>query len=242
MKTRSTPVNRISGYNRGLVAQTGLLPEGSMLLQDFYPMEVLHCDKLVTEGVGGRERPALRVTGLIQLGDSENANGRVYPTDILGEAVMTIQEDVGRRAVIGELDHPPEAKIHLDRASHLMTKVWMEGKKVYGEAEILDAMPCGAMLRALFDSKVQVGISSRGVGDLEVMESNGKETHRVCPGFQIITWDMVAEPSVSGAVMRIMENKLRPLNKVLNKEVKKGFLSQEAKEELLIAAIKKHFR
>ena len=230
------------GFNRGLVAQTGFIPEGRRFLQDTFPFEVLKTEEVLTEDIGGKARPMMRITGLVQEADIKNANGRVYPVGILRTAIEEIQPDIERRAVVGEYDHPADAKIHLDRLSHVMTKVWMEGSKVYGEAEILDNQPHGAMLRGLFESKIRVGMSSRGVGDMEVKEDNGEETFYVVPGFSIVTWDCVAEPSVNGAYLQICENRLKPLNKVLKKEVKKGIISKTAAEQVLVEEIQSLFR
>ena len=116
-------------FNRGLVAQTGVIPAGAQFLQETFPLEVRELKQVVTESAGGTTK-ALRITGVFQKGDDQNQNGRVYPLDILSEAVGELQEDIGRRVVMGEFDHPPDAKIHLDRVSHLITKVWMEGKYV----------------------------------------------------------------------------------------------------------------
>jgi len=208
---------KVAGFNRGLIAETGEIPTGCQLIQDTFPFEVIDTKSIVTEGQNGREEPAIRVTGLFQMGDRENANGRFYSTrDVLAPAVQQIQEDISNRAVMGEFDHPADAKIHLDRVSHLMTKVWMDGRKVLGEAEVLHGLPCGAMLRGLFQHKVRVGISSRGVGDMEVVENNGHQTYNVMPGYSFVTWDAVAEPSVSGAILNIQEGlskRLRPLHR-----------------------------
>jgi len=131
-----------------------------------------------------------------------------------------------------------DAKIHLDRVSHLMTKVWMEGRKVYGEAEILHKLPCGAALRGLFEHKVRVGISSRGVGDMEVVEHNGQEVYRVMPGYSFVTWDAVAEPSVGGAILNIQEGlvkRLRPIKE------KKHLFSEDTYQDLLVKEINDFF-
>lgn len=107
-----------------------------------------------------------------------------------------------------------DAKIHLDRLSHVITKVWMESKYVYGVAEVLEEMPCGKMLGALLRAKVQVGISSRGVGDLEVVNEGTESQHyKVCKGYQIVTWDVVGEPSVQEAVLSVMESRNRILTR-----------------------------
>lgn len=216
--TRSLPTrlsrnyNPKTGFNRGLIAQTGMIPEGQMFLQDTWPLKILKEEKTITEGVGGRELPVMRVTGLFQRGDNQNANGRIYSSPILAEAVASIQEDLSGRQVWGEFDHPPDAKIHLDRISHLITKIWMEGQSVYGEAEIIEGLPYGNQLSTLLKHG-SIGISSRGIGDMEVHEHNGQEVYYVTEGYRFVTWDAVAEPSVHGAVLQIQEGKLRPVVK-----------------------------
>jgi hypothetical protein len=228
------------GLNRRLIAETGVIPAGYSLIRDTYPFQVLDQKKTVTEDRNGNEVPTMRIMGLIQMGDNENANGRVYSSsDVLAPAVRDIQEDISSRSVMGEYDHPADAKIHLDRVSHLMTKIWMEGKKVYGEAEILHKLPLGACLRGLFEHKVQVGISSRGVGDMEIVEHNGKDIYRVLPGYSFVTWDVVAEPSVSGAILNISEGlnkRIRPI------QDKRNLFQPEVYQEMLVKEINKYFK
>jgi hypothetical protein len=197
-------------FNRGRIAQTGVLPYGQ-IIRDTFPLRIENVKRVVVEQAGAK-RPVLRVTGVFQLADDQNQNGRVYPRKILAEAVKAIQKDLPKRVVLGEFDHPTDAKIHLDRVSHLITKVWMEGKHVYGEAEILPT-DCGRNLGVLFESKVGVGISSRGVGDMEaVNEGREDEKFVVQDGYRFVTWDCVAEPSVSEAVLSVMESRQRNLN------------------------------
>jgi len=228
-----------SAFNRRVIAETGVIPAGYELIRDTFTFDVIEKKNVVVEGKGGSEVPVMRVSGLIQMGDRENANGRLYSTsDVLRPAVESIQEDIQSRAVMGEYDHPADAKIHLDRVSHLMTKVWMDGRKVYGEAEILHNLPCGACLRGLFEHKVRVGISSRGVGDMEVVESSGKELYKVMPGYTFVTWDAVAEPSVNGAILNIQEGLTRRLNPVKKEQNR---LSPQAYQQLLVKEINKFF-
>ena len=198
-------------FNRGLVAQTGCIPEGTMLLQDVWPLVILDTKSVVSEGVVGGA-PATRVTGVFQVADDTNANGRVYPRPILREAVGAIQEDITNRSVWGEFDHPPDAKIHLDRISHLITKIWMEGKSVFGEAEIIGELPHGSQLNTLL-KRGRIGISSRGIGDMEVRDNGGQELYYVTEGYRFVTWDAVAEPSVTGAILQLCEGRLKPLKR-----------------------------
>ena len=216
--------------NRGSVAQTGTIPVGARFIQDTYPLKILESKKTVSES--NKDRPVLRVTGIFQKADERNQNGRVYPYDVLSEAVKVIQEDIDKRSIMGEFDHPADAKIHLDRVSHVITKIWMEGKYVYGVAEVLEDMPCGNMLASLLRSKVQVGISSRGVGDMEaVNEGMEDETHKVLPGYAFVTWDIVGEPSVGEAVVKIMEgrNKVMTRSKKVLLDPKKALVTEISK-------------
>ena len=106
------------------------------LLQDVQPLTLIQpLSESTIKGLGR----VLKMGGQFQHGDVKNANGRIYPFDILEHAVKEIQKDVIARRIMGEFDHPPDAKIHLDRVSHLLTRLWMEGTIVNGE-EVYTAM------------------------------------------------------------------------------------------------------
>jgi len=217
-------MNRI--IDRDKVYRTGEIPDGAKLFQDDIPWQVLDMKKgIIKEEINGKSvsRPVMRVTGVFQKAEEKNANGRIYPLPVLKEAVGSIQKPISERRVLGELDHPNDAKIHMDRVCHLITKLWLEGNSVYGESEILndDRMPCGSMLACLLDRKVPVGVSSRGVGDMDIKSEGGEEAYLVQPGYQIVTFDAVADPSVTSAQMKIMEsrqrfstNKMKPLYEI----------------------------
>lgn len=184
------------------------IPEGCKIIRDVMPLKILD-SKMLTEEVGGKKSNMLRLTGIFQKADEKNANGRIYPMEVLKKAVADLQESIGFRRVMGEFDHPPDAKIHLENVSHLVTKVWMDKNICYGQIEVLDRMPKGQMLRSLIESKVQVGISSRGIGDMEAKKINEEECYEVQPGFALVTWDAVAEPSVSGTQLTVLESLMR---------------------------------
>jgi hypothetical protein len=160
----------------------------------------------MSEGLDGKKRRVIRIGGQFQHAGKPNANGRIYPRNVLEEAVSSLQEDIQSRRILGEYDHPPDAKIHLDRVSHLITKLWMEGDRVFGEAEVLADTICGAQLKALLENKINVGISSRGVGDMETTMFEGEEYYKVMPGYSFVTFDMVAEPSVRGSYMNVLSS------------------------------------
>lgn len=113
-----------------------------------------------------------------------------------------------------------DAKIHIDRISHVMTKVWIDGSQVYGELEVLEDMPCGRVLKTLIESNITVGISSRGVGDLQpiMIENTMDEGYEVMPGYRFITWDIVAEPSVQEAELSVLESIQRSKKRMTKSE------------------------
>lgn len=199
----------MNSINRSSVSKTGDLG-GHTLLQDSLPLKIMNRDPVITEDSHGNPVHIMRLGGRFQFSEEPNANGRIYPTDVLEHAVSEIQEDIKARRVLGEFDHPPDAKIHLDRISHLITKLWMENNgEVFGEIEILDKTPCGSQLKALVESDICIGISSRGVGDMEPVIIENNEYYKVLPGYTFVTFDVVAEPSVSGSYLSVSESRNR---------------------------------
>jgi hypothetical protein len=145
--------------------------------------------KFVSEG-------GMMLSGLMQCAETKNGNGRVYPQAILEREVENYARLVQNNRALGELDHPDSSVINLANASHMVTKIWMEGKDCKGTIRVLDT-PAGKTLRTLVESGVQLGISSRGMGS--VKESNGVTL--VEDDFQLICFDMVSDPSTPGAFM-----------------------------------------
>lgn len=231
-------------FNRGLVAQTGYLPVGTQLIQDSWPLIVKKKEKTISESVKGGA-PVTRVTGIFQEAEKKNANGRVYPKKVMAEAVDAIMEDIKAGNVWAEYDHPSDAKIHLDRISHIIRGLWMEGNTVFGEADVIEELPYGKQLATLLRYG-RVGISSRGVGDIEAREGRGgQEEMVVCEGYRIVTFDCVAEPSVSGAVLQICEGKLVPVAKARPRKVTEtatNFLSKQAYEGMIAEEISKYLK
>ena len=192
--------------SRQSVSNTGNVGN-HQLIRDTFPLAITRKDRVMVEDAHGNKVPVLRIGGQLQRAGAPNANGRIYPINVLKQAVSEIQEDVQSRRVLGEFDHPPDAKIHLDRVSHLITKLWMEGDVVFGECEILEHTTHGRQLKALFDANINIGISSRGVGDMETTMLEGEEYYQVMPGYTFVTFDIVAEPSVHGSYMSVLESK-----------------------------------
>jgi hypothetical protein len=168
------------------------------LLREYYALcEGGVCQDLLTEeekrfvADGG-----MILSGIMQMTETQNGNGRVYPHNTMIREVKNYQKLVKERRALGELDHPDDSVINLKNASHMVTEIWMEGKNVMGKIKVLET-PSGKILKELVNGGVTVGVSSRGMGS--VKETNGQTM--VEDDFQLICFDMVSEPSTPGAFM-----------------------------------------
>ena len=141
--------------------------------------------------------------GKFQEAGAINKNKRMYPFDVLSENVERLLESINGRRLVGELDHPTDSIIHFSTASHVVTKLWWEGNILMGEAEILPT-PNGMVLKALIDSNVGVGISSRGVGNGKVNEDG---ILVIGESYKLITFDAVADPSTWNAFQKKVASK-----------------------------------
>jgi hypothetical protein len=116
----------------------------------------------------------------------------VYPVQEIERAVTAINGQLKEGySVLGEVDHPDDLKINLDRVSHMITKMWMDGPTGFGKLKVLPT-PMGKLVEAMLTSGVKLGVSSRGSG--QVSESSGHVSD-----FEIITVDIVAQPSAPNA-------------------------------------------
>lgn len=169
-----------------------------VLLREFYQLcEGGTCTDLLTEQEKSYvANGGMILSGCMQRGNTENGNGRIYPLEILAKEVENYKKIVKERRALGELDHPSGEVISLQTASHLVTEIWMDGKEVMGKIRVLNT-PSGKILKELINDGVNVGISSRGVGSVE--DRGGKAV--VQDDFNLIAFDMVSEPSTSGAFM-----------------------------------------
>ena len=137
------------------------------------------------------------VQGVIQRADALNQNKRVYPKPILMREVKKYMELVRERRSLGELDHPESSVINLANVSHLITELAWQGNDLIGTVEVLPT-PAGNILKALFESGVRVGISSRGLGSVQELGNGNVEVQE---DFEILCWDMVSNPSTQGSFM-----------------------------------------
>jgi hypothetical protein len=134
----------------------------------------------------------LYMKGICIQGGVKNANQRVYPVSEINNAIKTINEQLtGGNSVLGEVDHPSNLRVNLDRVSHMITDMWMDGPNGYGKLKILPT-PMGQLVKTMLEAGVKLGVSSRGSG--EVNESSGEVKN-----FEIVTVDVVAQPSAPNA-------------------------------------------
>lgn len=136
-------------------------------------------------------KKSLYMAGICIQGDVKNANERVYPVRQIAEAVDTLNEQIKVCSVLGEVDHPDDLKINLDRVCHMITNMWMDGPNGYGKLKILPT-PMGELVKTMLQSGVRLGVSSRGSGNVD--PHNGHVSD-----FEIVTVDVVAQPSAPGA-------------------------------------------
>jgi len=135
----------------------------------------------------------LYLKGIMIQGGVRNANQRVYPVNEIGRAVKTLNDQItGGYSVLGEVDHPEGLNINIDRVSHMITECWMDGDNGYGKLKLLPT-PMGQLVKTMLESGVKLGVSSRGSGNVSEDGSN------TVSDFEIITVDVVAQPSAPGA-------------------------------------------
>lgn len=147
---------------------------------------------MVVESDGEGDKKNLYLKGIFVQGDVRNENKRVYPLNEIKQAVDTLKEQISKGySVLGEVDHPPDLKINLDRVSHMIVDMWMDGPNGCGKMKVIPT-PMGKVIEAMLTSGVKLGVSSRGSGD--VNDSNGKVSN-----FEILTVDIVAQPSAPNA-------------------------------------------
>jgi len=149
---------------------------------------------MVVESVkeDGSDLKTLYMKGIFIQGGVKNANERVYPVNEIENAVDTLNTQISEGySVLGEVDHPDDLKINLDRVSHMIESMWMDGPNGYGKLKILPT-PMGQLVKTMLESGVKLGVSSRGSGNVNDLDGRVSD-------FEIITVDVVAQPSAPNA-------------------------------------------
>jgi hypothetical protein len=163
----------------------------ALLLKEHLTFDNAGIQVLSEDSADGKGKD-LYMTGVFIQGGVKNANQRVYPVHEIERAVSSINDQLKEGySVLGEVDHPDDLKINLDRVSHMITKMWMDGPTGFGKLKVLPT-PMGKLVESMLTSGVKLGVSSRGSG--QVSESSGHVSD-----FEIITVDIVAQPSAPNA-------------------------------------------
>ena len=143
------------------------------------------------------------ITGPYCMANSPNQNGRIYQLDEMTKEVGRYMTDMVKpRRAIGEMNHPQSTEVNPVNACHLVTELKQNGNYFMGKSLILDT-PMGQLLKSLVKDKIQMGISTRGLGNLSE-SSDGKTVSN----FHLICLDVVHQPSVQNAMLEsILESK-----------------------------------
>lgn len=132
------------------------------------------------------------IVGPYSSADTENRNGRVYPSSVLVPSVERyVEEYVNNDRAVGELEHPENPEINMDRISHKILDLHFEGKELMGKSLVVDT-PCGKIVKALIEADIRLGVSTRALGSLK--EQNGKKVVQE-KDFEFRTVDVVHQPS-----------------------------------------------
>jgi hypothetical protein len=169
-----------------------------MLIKDIFSFGEI---SLISEGKGSGP---MKFRGVFSEADRPNGNKRVYNRPLLEREVKKLQSQISDRRLLGELDHPTDEIVHLGNVSHVITRLSMQGSHVMGEGEVLNT-PAGKVLTELLRAGVKLGISSRGTGSVDLDESGSN--YVVGENYNMITFDMVSEPSSQDAFPSIAEGK-----------------------------------
>jgi hypothetical protein len=156
------------------------------------------------ESADGKGRD-IYMSGIMMQGGIPNQNGRNYPINEIAKATKSIKERLDKGySVLGEADHPDDLQVNLDRVSHMITDVYMDGSNGMGKMKILPT-PMGNIVKTLLESGVKLGVSTRGSGN--VAESGEVKD------FEIVTVDIVANPSAPDAYPKAIYERVMMSNR-----------------------------
>ena len=143
------------------------------------------------------------VEGILATCEVKNGNGRYYSRELWEREMEKYKDLIDENRAVGELDHPEDSVVNLKNVSHNITDYWWDGDNIMGKIEVLPT-PSGNILKALIESGITVGVSSRGMGSLKPMG----EVQEVQDDFQLLCWDFVSTPSNPGSYMHLVKEGL----------------------------------
>lgn len=157
----------------------------------------------LVEEKNSQEPQKYYITGPYMMAEKQNQNGRVYQLDEMVNEVSRYTSDmIKTRRAIGEMNHPQSTEVNPVNACHLVTELKQNGNYFMGKSLVLDT-PMGQLLKSLVKDKIQMGISTRGLGNL-AESTGGKKVSN----FHLICLDVVHQPSVQNAMLEsILESR-----------------------------------
>lgn len=182
--------------------------------------------KLIVEEAKGTKEKQYFIEGVFLQADLKNRNNRMYPKEIMQKEVNRyVKEYVDKNRAFGELGHPDSPSINLDRVSHLIKSLKVEGNNFVGKAKIMDT-PYGKIVKSLIDEGAQLGVSSRGLGSL--VQRNGVQL--VQDDFQLATAaDIVADPSAPDA---FVEGVMEGAEWIYNASTKSWMMAEQLRSDI----------
>jgi len=182
--------------------------------------------KLIVEANDSKGSKDYFIEGVFLQSNLKNRNGRMYPKEILEKEVKRYNEQyITKNRAYGELGHPDSPTINLDRVSHMIKSLKLEGNNFIGRAKVLDT-PYGKIVKSLIDEGAQLGVSSRGMGSL--VQKNGMNL--VQDDFMLATAaDIVADPSAPDA---FVEGVMEGAEWVYNASTKSWMMAEQIKAEI----------
>lgn len=189
--------------------------------------------KLIVEESKGTKEKSYFIEGVFLQSNLKNRNGRMYPREIMEKEVNRYNKEyITKNRAFGELGHPDSPTINLDRVSHMIKSLRLEGDNWVGKAKIMDT-PYGKIVKSLIDEGAQLGVSSRGMGSL--VQKNG--VNLVQDDFMLATAaDIVADPSAPDA---FVEGVMEGAEWVYNASTKSWIMAEQLKSEIKNMSMKK---
>lgn len=208
-------VQKLTEIKKGQVG-TGLLIEN-----DGYVSLDMKENKLIKEAIENFKEDAIPlprpfvVSAVFQKYGIENANGRIYPENVLKREEQKYQQAIKERRAYGELNHPESSVIDLGRVCMNIVELHWVGRTLIGKIEfpISEGFRKYGVVSTLADmaaqwlvSGLKIGVSSRGLGT--VSQLGGKVI--VNDDYEIVCWDVVSQPSTPNAWIDMEEEGIKP--------------------------------
>lgn len=181
---------------------------------------------MIVEEAKGTKEKSYFIEGVFLQSNLKNRNGRMYPREIMEKEVNRYNKEyITKNRAFGELGHPDSPTINLDRVSHMIKSLKLDGNNWVGKAKIMDT-PYGKIVKSLIDEGAQLGVSSRGMGSL--VQKNG--VNLVQDDFMLATAaDIVADPSAPDA---FVEGVMEGAEWVYNASTKSWVMAEQLKTDI----------